>query len=250
MSWGDRSYAEWQVYLAGGRKKYERTLYDRGWRVRYANKYNRNGDIEITCPWWSSQDAVITIHPDDTKTIDASFQVNTSWGGTFDPLRAYSVRFSIYKYTGIEVVQRNYKYRIFEVDAGYTPPKIQKCRQCKGSGLADTFCTVHYCYHQTSSTPLGYICEEHGVIDPQHVTGRGSWHIMPCSHNSYKNHTIPKDRTCYYCSGSGKRDYGSKRISLAWDGSPLKVKDGKIVRQPLTDLERIVESYVGPTTNV
>lgn len=237
------TYDEWQDYLSHGRKKYERTLYDRGFRVQYANKYNRNGDIQLIVPW-ANNHPLITIHPDDTMTLEAGI-VPTNWGGSWDMLRAYSIRFTLQRYAGIEVVQRNFKFHLYEQNGGFTPQKIQGCRVCKQSGKVDFYCYAGHCW-----TVEKFKCPEHPNIPESDWPHHGSWHKLTCEHGSIDNHTIPKGQKCGYCNGTGKRDYGSKRVSLLWDGSPLKVKDGNIVRKPLTDLERIVASYVGPTNTV
>lgn len=241
------TYAEWQTYLSRGRKKYERTLYDRGFRVQYANKYNRYGDIQIVVPW-ANNHPLITIHPDDTMTLEAGL-VTTTWGGSWDMLRAYSVRFTIQRYADIEVVQRNFKFHLYELNGGLTPQKIQGCRTCKQSGKVDSWCHSPSCWNG-NIIDNKFVCPDHpnAVQHNMHT----KWHSLPCEHGieNQRGHTITKGQVCYYCNGTGKRDYGSKRISLLWDGSPLKVKDGNIVRKPLTDLERIVASYVGPTNTV
>jgi hypothetical protein len=42
----------------------------------------------------------------------------------------------------------------------------------------------------------------------------------------------------------GRREYGNNLISIAWDGSPIRLKDGNLVKQPPTELERRIASYV------
>lgn len=240
----DKTYAEWQDYLAGGRKKYERTLYDRGYRIQYANKFSKASDIQIVMPWLNNY-PLITIHPDNTKTIQAPSQVVTSWGGTWHPLRAYSVRFTLFKYTGVEVVQRNFKFQLYERDAKISPPKIQGCRICSQSGRLDTWCSPTYCWDVHQETGMCPTHTEATMSDREKQAGR---HMVACEHGDIQGHSVKRGRECYYCNGSKKRDYGSKRISLAWDGSPIKVENGNIVRKPLTDLERIVAAYAGPTS--
>lgn len=243
--WGLHRYTEWQDYIAGGRKKYERTLYDRGYRIQYANKFNKSSDIQIVMPWINNY-PLITIHPDDTQTIQSPGTVVTSWGGTWQPLNAYSVRFTIYKYTGIEVVQRNFKFKLYEQNAKLTLPKIQGCRMCRQSGKVDSYCHPPTCWEGDVNETGVYVCPDHpGAVQ---INRYSRWHSMPCEHGQTQGHNIPKGQECYSCNGVGKRDYGSKRVSLAWDGSPIKVENGNIVRKPLTDLERIVAAYAGPTS--
>jgi hypothetical protein len=243
--WRYHQYAEWQDYIAGGRKKYERTLYDRGYRIQYANKFNKSGDIQIVMPWINNY-PLITIHPDNTQTIQSPGTVATAWGGTWQPLRAYSVRFTLYKYTGIEVVQRNFKFQLYEQDAKISPPKIQGCRMCSQSGKIDLLCYAPTCWNGDVGPDNVYKCPDHPNAVQHNRYSR--WHSIPCEHGVDTHHTIPRGQECHSCNGSGKRDYGSKRISLSWDGSPIKVENGNIVRKPLTDLERIVAAYAGPTS--
>jgi hypothetical protein len=94
------------------------------------------------------------------------------------------------------------------------------------------------------------ICSEHPELSLSGSEKQRGRHMLLCEHNETQSHKVPRGYECYSCQGTGKRDYGSKRVSLLWDGSPVKVKDRKIYKQPLTDLERIVAEYVGPTSNV
>ena len=247
--YAERTYADWQTYIANGRKKYERTLYDRGYRIQYANKFNKSGDIQIVMPWINNH-PLITIHPDNTRTLYSPGTVTTHWGGTWSPLRAYSVRFTIYKYTGIEVVQRNYAFKLYEQDAKITPPKIQGCRMCKQSGRLDGFCYPPSCWEGMVDENDVFICKKHPGAVRQHQYSQ--YHNMECEHGLFltSGHNVPKARECHSCEGTKKRDYGSQRVSLSWDGSPIKVEDGNIVKKPLTDLERIVAAYAGPTSKV
>jgi hypothetical protein len=245
MSWRSHiTYAEWQSYIANGRKKYERTLYDRGYRIQYANKFNKSGDIQIVMPWISNY-PLITIHPDNTRTLQSPGTVATAWGGSWHPLRAYSVRFTIYKYTAIEVVQRNFQFKLYEQDSKITPPKIQGCRMCSQSGLIDGWCNTHACWDLDRGANS---CPTHPEIKISEIDAQRGRHIILCEHGNNSGHAVKRSQQCYSCSGTGKRDYGSKRVSLAWDGSPIKVENGNIVKKPLTDLERIVAAYAGPTS--
>jgi hypothetical protein len=240
----DRAYVDWQDYLANGRKKYERTLYDRGYRIQYANKFNKSGDIQIVMPWINNY-PLITIHPDNTRTLQSPGTVTTAWGGSWHPLRAYSVRFTIYKYTGVEVVQRNFQFKLYEQDAKLTPTKIQGCRMCSQTGKIDGWCNALACWDVDSKTNS---CPAHMEIKLSEIDIQRGRHVISCEHGNTMGHTVKRSQQCYSCSGTGKRDYGNKRVSLAWDGSPIKVENGNIVRKPLTNLERIVAAYAGPTS--
>lgn len=248
MTYRMHEYAEWEAYLANGRKKYERTLYDRGLRIQHANKFKRGGDIQIVIPWLSRY-PLITIHPDNTMTIQSQDTLNT-WGGMYNPMRSYSTRYTLWKYTGIEVVQRQFKFRLFEFGASLTPPKIQGCRTCRQTGKLDGFCHPPTCWDGNVDENNIYTCPKHPEASMVHQYSR--YHYLSCEHGLLipNGHKVPQNHECHSCSGTGKRDYGSKRVSLLWDGSPLRVKDQKIVMQNQTDLERIVASYAGPTSTV
>ena len=247
MTWRMHTYAEWETYLANGRKKWERPLYDRGLRIQHANKFKRGGDIEIVIPWLNRY-PLITIHPDDTITIQSE-PTNTYWSSQYNPISAYSSRYTLWKYAGVEVVQRNYKFRLFEIDAPITPPKIQGCRMCSQSGRLDSYCHPGTCWKGDTDDNGVYSCPEHPDL-VSNLPGHKRWHYLECEHGSAQGHNVTKGQQCYSCNGAGRRDYGSKRVSLAWDGSPLRMKDSKIVMQNQTDLERIVASYAGPTSTV
>jgi len=242
----EKTYDDWQVYLANGRKKYERTLYDRGYRIQYANKFNKSSDIQIVMPWISNY-PLITIHPDNTRTLESPGIVGTAWGGSWHPLRSYSVRFTIYKYTGVEVVQRNFKFKLYEKDAKLTPTKIQGCRTCSQTGRIDGWCNSTACWQIDSETKN---CSVHIDLELTEADIQRGRHLLPCEHGNLTGHTVKRGQQCYSCSGTGKRDYGNKRVSLPWDGSPIKIENGNIVKKPLTDLERIVAAYAGPTSAI
>ena len=144
----------------------------------------------------------------------------------------------------VEITTRSVNFR----DAAITPPKIQGCRMCRQSGKLDTMCHPPTCWNGNVNDKGVYSCPDHPDAIQNNKYSR--WHQMPCEHGLDTNHTVPKGQECYSCNGLGKRDYGSKRVSLLWDGSPLKVKNQKIVMQNQTDLERIVASYAGPTSTV
>jgi hypothetical protein len=184
---------------------------------------------------WSGFDPII-FNPDGTLTIQAPHSVPTSWGGSWKPLRSQSVRRNIQEFSGLQkVFQRKGVIYITEADANRTPVKIQKCRGCKGSGLVDGWCSPDICRNS-------YPCEEHPEWQPDVSTRY--WHRGACEHGQLDNHVLPKSRECYSCSGTGKRDYGSNLVSIVWDGSPLRLKDGKVIKQPPTELEKRIAAYV------
>ena len=239
------TYADWQKYLADGRKKYVRPLYSsRGWVIQYANKFSKQSDIQITGKWLNNH-PIITIHPDNTKTLSAPQNVQTAWGGSWNPLRSHNVRYSIWKFTEIRVVQRDWKHYIIEKNAKLTPIKIQGCRTCKQTGAVDSWCTPISCW-DIVEVDGGFSCPTHPNLNLK--TSRR--HLIPCSHGNQIGHTIKGGRQCYACNGTKKYAYGGKKVSVLWDGSPIRVQEGNIYKQPLTDLERIVAAYAGPTSAI
>lgn len=225
-AWWISNYDEAKSYLAGGRKKWDRPMYMRGLRLQ-----NRGKDIAIMDKWYGFDP--VLFHPDGTLTIQAPKASPTAWGGTWNPLRSQGVRFNIKHFGQLqECVQRNGEIYITTQDALRTPSKVQKCRGCKGSGLVDGWCSPPYC-------PNHAPCPDH----PQ-VAKNTYWHYSLCPHGQDSSHRLINNQQCYRCSGSGKFDYGNKLISIAWDGSPLRLKDGNIVKQAPTELERRIAAYV------
>jgi hypothetical protein len=228
------------AFLKGGRKKYERPLYDRGLRIWKTNKWDVDSDISIGWKYSGSVSTFVTYHKNGTTTIQGN-QQPTHWGGSWTPLRSQSVRLTIHRYAGIKVFQRNYKIYLEEDDAPITPPKIQGCRMCKQSGLLDSWCYPTTCW-DGRTTDTGK-CPTH----PDVVLRLGSsWHYSPCEHGYDHGHEVPKGQKCYSCGGTKKRDYGSKPERTQWSGSPLRLREGKIIKSAATLLERMVADYVEP----
>jgi len=222
--WFVDDYDSAKTWLAGGRKKYDRPLYTRGLRLQ-----TRGKDIAVRCMWGGFDP--ILYHPDGTMTIQAP-KSTTNWGSTWNPLRSQGSRYIIKKFSGMQdVFQRNGICYITTKDAPLTPSKVQKCRGCRGSGKVDLWCSPNYC----RANP----CEDH----PWSV-GQRYWHYGVCSHGEKDAHTIPKGKDCYGCSGTGRKDYGNKPISLMWDGSPLRLKDGNPIKAEPTELEKRIANYV------
>jgi hypothetical protein len=240
MSYRVHTYADWQNYLANGRNKWERTLYDgQRNRIQYADKWNKTGDIQIVNTW-TNRHPLITIHPDDTMTLQGG-RVSTHWGGSFSCLDSRSMRYTIWKYAGIQVNRRNFKVYITERDGLLTPSKIQGCRMCSQTGLIDGWCNVLHCWSVDQTTG---ICSDHPDIPMDDKEKRFGRHLIPCQHGNKIGHTVKRSQQCYSCSGTKKRDYGNKRVSVPWDGSPIRVQNGNIYKQPLTDLERMLANHV------
>jgi hypothetical protein len=242
MSYRVHTYADWQDYLAGGRKKWERTLYDgQRNRIQYANKWDRTSDIQIVNSW-TNKHPLITIHSDDTMTLQGG-AVSTHWGGSFNALDAQSLRYTIWKYAGVQVNRRNFKFYITERDAATTPGKLMGCRQCSQTGLTDRWCNPSTCWDGKTDDENNYLCEKHPNATQAGYPG-SRWHTVECEHGILKGHTIKNGGTCYYCNGTKKRLYGEKKVSVLWDGSPIRVQNGNIYKQPLTELERMLANHV------
>lgn len=242
------TYTEAKDFLARGRKKHERPLYDRGLRIWKINKWDPDSPIAIGHNWHGYHPFVI-FHPDDTTIIQAPI-IQTSWGGTWKQLDNYSTRLTIMRYAGIsQLYRKDWKFYIVENHPRYTPSKIQGCRICRSSGKVDEYCSTITCWSgQPKTGILGfdtgyYECEEHQVTWSKQ-SNYSRWHETPCVHGNTTSHTIPKGRDCYYCSGIGKRDYGSKPETTQWDGSPLRLQHGNIIKSAATLLERMVADNV------
>lgn len=229
--WNVRDYDTAKMWLDGGRKKWERPLY-----IRHLRVYKRPNGIAISAPWYKQD--LITYHPDGTVTIQAPSQ-QSHWGGSWSPLRSQTTRRNILDFSGIQAIeQRNFNCYITFTDAPTTPPKIQGCRVCKQRGKVDGWCSAVYCDNDSS-------CKLH----PETASSIGniyrrSWHHTECEHGKLGGHSTPLTEECYACKGTRKRDYGSKLVTYLWDGSPLKLKDGKLVKQPPTELEKRIAAYV------
>lgn len=229
----------WAIdYLSRGRKKYIRPLYDRGLYIFKEEKWNPNSDIHVA---WRGGPAFVVYHPDNTTTIQCETQT-TTWGGVYNFLHGQGTRFTIARYANLErVFMKNHKPYITELDAGLTPSKIQGCRTCKQTGLVDSWCYSRICYNMMDSANL---CSEHGRVAEELLLTYGNRHRLPCPHGKLDGHSVPRDQQCFSCLGVRKREYGLKKISLAWDGSPLRLKDGKVIKTPISNLERMVADYV------
>lgn len=222
--WFVNDYASAQIWLNGGRKKYDRPLYTRGLRLQY-----RGTDIAVRDKW-GGFDPVI-YHPDGTMTIQAPMSTS-HWGGSWNPLRSQGVRYVIKSFANLsDVYQRNGQFYITTRNPIKTPAKIQKCRRCHGTGMVDSWCSPPYC----RDTP----CENHPWSAQTDY-----WHYGVCAHGEHDSHTIPQSKECYGCTGVGRKDYGNQPISLMWDGSPLRLKNGNAIKSEPTELEKRIANYV------
>jgi len=230
-AWHVTDYDTAKSYLSGGHKKWDRPLYVRGLRVQ-----SRSKDIAIVDKWYNFEP--ILFHPDGTLTIQAPQSVPNNWGGSWNPLRSQGVRRNFKDFSGLQgMFQKAGTIYITTQDALRTPSKIQKCRTCHGLGLVDSWCSPRYC---NNSLP----CEDHPEVQVTAGNNYASWHYGKCPHGISDSHTVPKSQDCYHCKGVGLREYGNNLISIAWDGSPIRLKDGNLVKQPPTELEKRIAAYV------
>lgn len=226
--WNVKDYVTADLYLKGGRKKYDRPLYFGGLRVQ-----SRGTDIAVRADWgWGGFDIAL-FHPDSSMTIQAPV-MNTPWGGSFSSLRSHSIRYRINHFSGLrDIFQRKGECYIITQDSVISPPKIQGCRSCSRTGLVDGWCNPSYCRQEN--------CTEHPNAK---VPGHGQWHRVPCEHGIETGHKTVRTNKCWSCNGMGMRDYGSKFAKIKWDGSPLRLRDGNIVKQEPTELEKRIAQYV------
>jgi hypothetical protein len=205
-------------YLSNGRNKKDRPLYYSGLRLRTTTNPNQ---LAIYHSWYRVD--IGYINQDDTRIIQAPSTMG--WrGNTFSTLRLYNVRRLVAAFGRLDnVFQKDYKVYIVERDPDLTPPKIRKCRMCFGKGKQDGWCQTRRCWG-------------HDGCDPST--------IIPFMGNPDSHHWQPLRDDCYRCKGAGTYDYGSNPKTSEWDGFPLKVFDGKIVRRKPTLLEMSIANDV------
>lgn len=212
---------------------------DRGVRrTMYAGYYRaylvrRSPDTIAVNLSWMNYD-VLTFHSEGTAVLEVP-KTPSGWS----PLRSQGTRQLICRLANFtNVFQKNHKIYITEQDYKLTPSKIQGCRSCKSSGKMDTVCYPDACYqgrgHATCPDHSGAIPQKHG------------FHMVACKHGKYIPHTLYNAAICYYCSGAGRKEYGLKPISLMWDGSPIRIKNGNLVKREPSELEKRIAAYVNP----
>ena len=229
----------WQLasdYLKGGRKKYIRPLYDRGLYVSKVNRWDPDSDIAINYKNPYSE-PFITYHKDGSITLKSmSFSQYTNW----KPATNYSVRYTIERYAGVRVFQRNFKIYIVEKDPKLSPPKIQGCRTCSQTGRVDGYCYSHTCYGSSQVSDGKWECTEHNY------EGRSRFHTVPCEHGLDQGHNVKRLNICFTCGGTKKHDYGSKPEKILWNGQPIRFLNGKLIQSTNINspLERMMADVV------
>lgn len=230
-AWYVTDYDTAKSYMSNGRKTWDRPMYVRGLRLQYRGK-----DIAVVDNWYKCDP--ILFHSDGTLTIQAPQSIPNNWGGTWNPLRSQGFRRNFKDFSGLQgMYQKAGQIYITTQSALRSPSKIQKCRGCHGLGLVDSWCSPPYCN-------TNFPCSEHPEWKPLMVSHNYNWHYGNCPHGNTDSHSVPNSRECYGCNGVGMREYGNKLISMVWDGSPIRLRDGNIVMQPPTELEKRIAAYV------
>lgn len=208
-----------------------RTMYTGYYR---ATLVRRSPDtIAVHLPWMTGGD-VMTYYSDGTAILEVPKGAN-GWS----PLRSQGTRLLISRLAQFtNVFQKDHKIYITEQDYKLTPSKIQGCRTCSSSGKIDGHCWPDTCYSGRDHAT----CPTH----PNEIPNRNGYHYLPCEHGREQPHTLYKSDKCYYCKGVGKREYGLKPISLMWDGSPIRIKNGNLVKREPSELEKRIAAYVNP----
>ncbi len=126
-----------------------------------------------------------------------------------------------------------------------TPPRVQKCRTCKGQPrtMVDDLCSgpTHWAADGTRHPwcPGGTVTRNVGYVDADLVThpatvsstrcehGREGGHpTVACEHGRWERHTTGEQHevVCYRCKGEGVVDYGSKPVPiLASAATPYRI---------------------------
>jgi hypothetical protein len=226
------------TFLKAGRKKYERPLYDRGLRLFKTNKWDADSDINIS--WaWNTLTPFVTYHKDGTTTISGP-----TYPHGWPTLRSQSVKLTIKRYSGVQVTQRNFKFYLIEDNAPLTPPKIQGCRTCSRTGLVDGWCYEYNCYEGTINSEGKMYCETHPEASYIGQKYQYRWHTMECKHGQTQGHQVTKELRCGTCNGDAVYDYGSKPERMLWTGTPLRIRDGKVIKSAASQLERMIADNV------
>lgn len=185
-------WAYWDAYLKQGKRKAKTTDRPIGSSsTKRVHRYN-NGGIALRL---HSTDCVI-FYPDGSVAYDTGgWHTVTTFAfiNEHGPVRVWRVKYQAY----LQVP-----------DPEITPAKIQKCRKCHGTTRLPVQCYgPGWCYAAGYS---GTQACEHGQT--------ASHAREVCNHGRAEGHPLP-DRECGWCRGTGKVDYGSKRVHLEWDGA-------------------------------
>lgn len=233
MSYGSfypHTFQSAEKFIAGGRSKTDRP-------VANNTRLRRIDDDSIALVLHST--AVVTYHRDGTYTI---------YGGGWNTV---TTKARIKDYSPARPSSDGHNGWAVGWTGEITPPRVQKCRTCKGRGRwmaddecygprmwGDTYCPggrTEYAVPYTHSTTGDFTSnwDEHSasryVVPCLH--GKEERHpTEPCGHDEWKRHVYGQsERECYRCKGEGIVDYGSNRVPITVDAStPYRVNsDGE-----------------------
>lgn len=176
-----------ETYLAKARNKRSRRL--------ASNRYVARVD-EDTIALVLHTTAVVTYHRDGTFTI---------YGGGWNTV---TTKRTIADYSPAHPSSDGHGAWIVGYTGETTPPRVRKCRTCKGAGTWQ---------------------EEARCYGPQYVgwdtSTRTARYAAECSHGETAAHSLGMvGRSCYRCEGTGQADYGSRPIPVTVTASqPYRV---------------------------
>lgn len=181
-----RTYAAAKEYLDGG-------LNPKNRRVGKTSYLAMQPDDSISLVLHRT--SVVTYMPDGTFILDhGGFRTVTTqtWINTFSPF-----------YVGSTHDRKNKGWTVGDTDE-LTPPRVQKCRTCSGTGWDP------WCMAQSRKTP-------------------GGW----------PNSKMTK---CYRCDGAKVVDYGSRPIPIMFEW-PIQLAEGAEWRKPIVIDDHVIRHY-------
>jgi hypothetical protein len=183
-------------------------------------RHGRNGRKKLQNNTYLEQrgeDFAVRLHNTDVVTIHADGTCTLNTGG-WDTV---TTKDRINSYSPARVSSERGTWYIASGDDPRTPPKVQKCRGCKGTGQR----------HQAAQYSHGEWCEVERDVSGDYADG------MP---HTYMAHEFVRfetplliseahDYECYSCNGTGQQDYGSKPMPvLFFDGIRVD-SDGNVI---------------------
>jgi len=221
------------------------TSYLDGWSciISKLNPNDNDSDIIVGYTW---KPDLITYHKDGTTTL-RSQQDSIGYGS----LRYSAITEALKRYAEVQIIYKDKQTFLVEKDPEVSPVKMQDCRSCSGFGAVDSFCYVGYCREglfifDKNKKLIDISCKKHSYSfkDNLHVISNElrNIHVITCIHGHTLNHRVKRGMQCSSCSGAKVKDYGSKPVMYLWNGAPITVRDGKIVKK--TRLPSIIEKEV------
>lgn len=214
------SWFKWDTYLKHGRHKaatLERPLPSGGQTKRVLRLPDGAIGLKLHDTY------CVIFHTDDTVTY------NTGGWNTI------TTRKFINEYGPTRVFSVKSELRLQTDNPTVTPPKIGKCRMCKGSGQVPRTCYgPSYCY----ASHMGRECEHGSTTNHR---------LETCAHGRDGSHGDGL-QGCSRCAGSGQVDYGSKRVYPEWDGTPYRFHpdDPTAGTDNVTALGQPIEPWTAP----